>query len=196
MGKNFCNVEKKWCKFLQRGICKVANTEVENIAKCPRIAAIETTTLYTLLREVKFEDVFERLCTYFSGQRESKEGYESVFNTLLKKKCKKHRLNDLFINVTLYKEDDGRKYLDVDGVDFKKPDIRYGIEFCKWSDWVSMFITNETLNSLSKEDIVAGCLYEMTFFGFTESGVMEEKNKMEKGIEEAKKEFKEKTKKE
>jgi hypothetical protein len=82
-------------------------------------------------------------------------------------------------------EDDGTEWLNVTGVNVNTRQ-HYGIEFCKWSDWVSMFITQETLDAFSKEDIVAACLYEMTFFGFTEKNVMDEKDKLEKSVEEAK----------
>lgn len=185
MGKKFCTVENKWCKLLQHGICKPSNAKLEDVNKCPRIAAIETTTLYTLIREVKFEDVFERICHYYEDQRGSKDGYEAAFNELLTKKQKKHKLGDLFISVDVVHEDDS-DWLDVYGIDKNKP-IRYGIEFCPWNEWVTMFITNETLTNLSKEDVVAGCLWEMTFFGFSEKRVQEENEKMDKSVEEAKK---------
>lgn len=193
MGKKYCDVGHKWCKLCQKGICKAnnVNTAVENLTKCPRIEAIETITLYQLIREVKFEDAFERLCYYFPDQKKSREGYEKAFNELLKKKLhKSHNLNDLFIHV-VKDEYEGKEYLDVCGKKLHS-DMRYGIEFCKWSEWVSMFIANETLNSLSREDIVAGCLWEMTFDGFSEKTVMEHKNKLFNSIEEMKKENKEK----
>lgn len=181
MGKKFCSVGCKWCKLLQHGICKVANTDVNNINKCPRVAEIETTTLYTIIREVEFEKVFERLCFYWESQSESESCYRKVFNELLKKKQyndKKHNLNDLFINIEIVNEDNS-DYLNVYGVNPNKPNgTRYGIEFCPWAEWVNMFITKETLNSLSKEDIVAGCLFEMTFDGFDEKQIQEHKQKL------------------
>jgi hypothetical protein len=191
MGKKYCNIGHKWCKLFQKGICKVSNTKLEDIDKCPRIAAIETTTLYAILREVNFKDVFKRLCLHFKDQEDGEEVYEGVFNELLKKKLDGHyNLNDLFINIENVKEeDDGTEWLDVTGVNVNTRQ-HYGIEFCKWSDWVSMFITQETLDAFSKEDIVAACLYEMTFFGFTEETVMDEKDKLEKSVEEAKKALK------
>lgn len=185
MGKNFCTVENKWCKLLRRGVCKVANADLKDISKCPRVAEIETTTLYAILRQVKFDDVFNRLCHYFESQSDSREGYESVFNELIAKKLKKHNINDLFIKVEIVNEDNC-EYLNTDGIDIKKG-THYAIEFRPWADWVSMFITEETLNSLSKEDIVAGCLYEMTFFGFTEKRVMDEMKRIDESIEWAKK---------
>ena len=185
MGKFYCNVEKKWCKLLRKGVCKVANTQLENLNRCPRIAAIETTTLYDLIRMVRFEDVYERLIYYFPSQENSREGYESAFAELLTKKQLKHNLNDLFISVEIDNED-GHDYLYIHGIN-KKTNITYGIEFCPWSEWVTLFIDQNTIDSLSKEDIVAGCLYEMTFFGFSEKKVIETRDEMYKGIDEAKK---------
>ena len=175
MGKNYCTVENKWCKFLRRGVCGVAKCELCKVSKCPRIAEIETATLYDLIREVSFEDVFSRVCFYFPSQCNSKDGYEKAFVELLGKKQNKHLLGDLFIEVEFVKEEGN--YLDVSGLNTKNG-VHYGIELCEWTDWLTMFITKETLDRLSKEDIVAGCLYEMTFFGFTENKVLGERDKM------------------
>lgn len=176
MGKNYCDVGKKWCKFLRKGVCNFSGCELCNIVKCPRIAEIETITLYDLIREVSFEDVFSRICFYYPSQCDCKEGYEKAFNELLGKKQKKHRIDDLFINVEIV-EDEDEYYLEVTGLNTKSG-VHYGIELCKWTDWLTMFITKETLDRLSKEDIVAGCLYELTFFGFTENKVLNRKDKM------------------
>lgn len=188
MGKNYCNVEKKWCKYLKRGFCPIANANVENVSRCPRLMAIETTRLSTLLQQVNFEDVFEKLTQWFSDQEGSKNGYERVFNHLLTLKPRKHNLSDLFILIDKVKESDGYEWLNVHGINVvNKSNITYGIEFMEWTDWVSMFITQETLDTLSKEEIVAGCLYEMTFFGFDEEKVLNTRDKMIKSVEEAKK---------
>ena len=184
MGKFYCDVEKKWCKLLRKGVCKVANTQLENLNRCPRITAIETTTLYDLIRMVNFDDVFSRITYYFNDQEHNREGYESAFGELLTKKKGKHNLNDLFISVEAEQED-GSEYLYIHGIN-KKTNITYGIEFCPWSEWVTMFIDQNTLDNLSKEDIVAGCLYEMTFFGFSEKKVIQTRDDMYKGIDEAK----------
>lgn len=183
ISKKYCDVGKKWCKFLRKGVCNFSDCELCDIVKCPRIAEIETMTLYDLIREVNFDEVFSRVCFYFPSQNNNREGYENAFNELLnKKQKKKHCIGDLFIEVVI-EEDDDENYLDVCGLNIRNGN-RYGIELCKWSDWVTMFITKGTLDRLSKEDIVAGCLYEMTFFGFSEKSVMEQLNKMENAFKE------------
>ena len=89
MGKKYCDVGKKWCKFLRKGVCNFSGCELCDIVKCPRITEIETVTLYDLIREVNFEDVFSRVCFYYPSQCDSKDGYEMAFNELLGKKQNK-----------------------------------------------------------------------------------------------------------
>lgn len=189
MGKNFCKIGSKWCKFCRRGNCDFSHTPTESLANCPRIEAIKTTNLSTLVNAVNFEDVFTRLCMYFPSQTVNRNGYEDVFN-LIKTFAPKEmtNLNDLFIVVDACKEDDDdHEYLNVSGISLSNPDKYYGIEFTPWRDWVSMNITKETLNTLSKEDIVAGCLYEMTFFGWTEDEPQQKLQELKDSIEECKK---------
>ena len=188
MGKNFCSVENKWCKFLKRGICGKTQTTLDIIEKCPRIEAIETRTFFDLLQECDFDQVFIKLCHWFPDQGKNKEGYHDVFEKLKTMSPRHHRLDDLFINIRVI-EEDGHKWMSIDGVNVlpgSKP-INYGIEFCEWTTWISMFITQETLDKLSKEEIVAGCLYEMTFFGFTEEKVLKSEEDLRESVEEAKK---------
>lgn len=184
-GKNFCKVEQKWCKFLKRGVCIKTNSILSEVNRCPRVAEIETVRLSKILTEVKFEDVFSKLIYWFPDQEKCKEGYNRVFNELLTKKPKKHNLNDLFIMVRK-ETDNGVEYSIVSGI---RPNdkIYYALEFCSWEDWVSMFITQDTLDNLSNEEIVAGCLYEMTFFGFTEESPGKAEERIVNSIEECKK---------
>jgi hypothetical protein len=92
------------------------------------------------------------------------------------KKQNKHLLGDLFIEVEIV-EDEDEYYLEVTGLNTKSG-VHYAIELCEWTDWLTMFITKETLDRLSKEDIVAGCLYELTFFGFNENKVLGKRDKI------------------
>ena len=186
MGKKFCNIEHKWCKFLKHGICKFENVDINTINRCKRIADIETITLSTLVRESDFEKVFSELIKWYRDQEGSKDGYRNVFNKLRTIKPKKHELGDLFIKVEKV-EEDGEEYLNLCGVDvILNNDMRYGLSFTRWKDWVSMFITQETLHTISKEEIIAASLYDMTFFGFEESKIQAENKKMCESIEEMK----------
>ena len=187
MGKNFCNIGAKWCKFCRRGNCEFSNTPTESLANCPRIEAIKTVQFADLLTRVDFEPVFERLISYFPDQVPSKNGYKEVFDYLKTLKPRPiNNLKDLFISVDIV-EEDGENYLNVSGtrvIGNTRP--KYGIEFTPWKDWVSMYITKETLDTLIPEDIVAGCLYELTFFGFSEQDNQDKLEDLKNSIEECK----------
>ena len=189
MGKNFCNIEWKWCKYLKHsGVCAYCNSDTKTLNYCPRIKEIETVRLYDIIMSVEFDNVFPYIYKWYHDQERSRNGYEIVFNKLRSMAPKRHQLNDLYINIEKF-EEDGREVSNVTGIDIIKNDgCHYAIEFVPWVDWVSMFITQETLNTMSYEEIVAGCLYEMTFFGFNEDEIKEEENKMVKSIEEFKRE--------
>ena len=182
MGKLYCEVEKKWCKFLKRGVCTYSKTKLDSIEKCPRIEEIETRRLYDLLHTVDFDNVFDRLTFWFNDQDDQKEGYRGVFEKLLSMEPHKHNLADMFITIQKVPEN-GRDYLDTLGFDWitKKT---YAIEFVPWNDWVSMCITKETLDLLSDEEIVAACLYEMTFCGFNEEQIRGKEENLKNVLEE------------
>ena len=187
MGKHYCKVEKKWCRWLNKGVCVKAKQNLADVNRCPKLTAIETVRFYEVLRNVAFDHVFERLCYWYPDQKSSELDYREVFNKLRYMTPHKHNLTDLFIHVSLCKEDDGTEWVACDGRDIvRKKGINYGIEFEPWNNWVSMFITQESLDNFSYEDIVAACLYEMTFFGFEEQQIKDKANELIKSVEECK----------
>lgn len=187
MGKLYCKIEHKWCKMLKRGVCTYCNKNITEVSRCPRLADIETIRFSEMLKTVKFDDVFVALVKWFEDQKNAKAAYNDVFDKLLRITPIKHNLTDMFINIRLVKDDEYGDWLDVEGVDIvPKTDKHYGIEFMPWMQWISMFITKETLEQLSPEEIVAACLWEMTFYGFDEPTVIEHENELIEAVEECK----------
>lgn len=188
MGKNFCNIGSKWCKFCKRGNCDFSKVAVDTLNKCPRIEAIATKTLHDMLIMTDFDTVFDTLCKFYPSQTVNIDGYRDVYNKLFTlHPHKMHNLNDLFIVVEKVVEEDG-VYPDVYGKQITGHNpIRYGIEFCKWKDWLSMYITQESLDNFTPTEIVAACLYEMTFNGYDEDIIQGHMDKMIKSIEDIKK---------
>ena len=171
MSKKFCKVDKKWCKFLKRGVCNFCNTKLMFVNRCPRLRLIETTRLYELIKVVNFRSVFNCIYNWYESQRNNSKQYYYVFCKCFLMKPKKHNLTDLFINIELF-EDYGKKFPCAYGVKIINKDrINYSLVFNKWNDWISMFITKETLDNFSPEEIVATCLYEMTYYGFDEDTI-------------------------
>ena len=188
MGKNWCKVEKKWCRFMRHGSCGFCKNNIDSVARCPRLVEIETVRLSDLLKETDFESVFSSLCKWFNDQEPNKSGYKKVFDEISKMTPKKHKLSDIFISLEKVIEEDGEEWIDVHGVNVIGTDkTTYAIEFYPWDTWISLFVTKDTLDTFSKEEIVAGCLYEMTFFGYEEEDVREQEEKLINTIEETKK---------
>ena len=60
------------------------------------------------------------------------------------------------------------------------------LEFTAWNEWLGMDIDKKSLQNFSELEIIAHCLYEMTFMGFEEEEIQAEMNKVEKDIEDYK----------
>lgn len=180
MSKKFCKVDKKWCKFLKRGVCSFCNNRLIYVNRCPRLRLIETTRLYELMKVVNFSSVFTCIYNWYEDQRRNSKRYYYVFYKCLLMRPRKHNLTDLFINIELF-EDCSKKVPSAYGVKIiNRDNIRYSLEFNKWNNWISMFITKETLDNFSPEEIVASCLYEMTFYGFDEDTIQKNLAELDK----------------
>ena len=78
-------------------------------------------------------------------------------------------------------------YVDVSGrKTIPEPDIitnSYALEFTEWKEWLGMELANETVKNFSQLEIIAHCLYEMTFVDYDEEEIQKQfcqiKNTME-----------------
>jgi hypothetical protein len=55
----------------------------------------------------------------------------------------------------------------------------YAIEFVPWNEWLSMNIHTKSLEHYTELEIIAHCLYEMTFIDFDQNGIQAEIKKLE-----------------
>ncbi len=60
-------------------------------------------------------------------------------------------------------------------------EVSYGLEFTDWAEWLDMEIEPETLSRYAEVDIIGHCLWEMTFFGYSQEDI-------EKAVEELERE--------
>lgn len=126
------------------------------------------------------------LLKLYPEEKDSLEGYQDVYNKL-------RFMNPIskgisIIVKTVYDHYDHTEYIDVSGSYNNPKDNTHGhtnslaIEFTAWNEWLGMDIDEKTSQNFSELEIIAHCLYEMTFIGFEE----EEMNKIEKDVEEYK----------
>jgi hypothetical protein len=113
------------------------------------------------------------------------QGYQTVFEKLM---MIPSVVNDMAIVLTNEKDDfDGEEYVDVSG-EYKHPknkeeEYSHAIEFTPWKKWLGMDISTESLKDFTELEILAHCLYEMTFVGFDEKDIKEELEDLERTVE-------------
>ena len=169
MGKNYCKVGHKWCKMCSHGQCGYGNTQtdVKTIKDCPKRAAERTVSFKELLKKTPFEDVMGAMVKYWPNQQGSIEGYRNVYKTMLDRKSQ--MVHGFRICGEIMKFHDWECPVMV--CEQKGNHAHYSCEGFKWAEINYMDVDKETLDRMSKEDIICGVLYEMTFNGFTEEDV-------------------------
>ena len=73
-------------------------------------------------------------------------------------------------------------YLNVLGLDIKDGES-YAIEFMDWSDWLGSNVVEKAVEKLGSVIFVAECLKEMTFLGFEEERMTEEREELNRRVE-------------
>ena len=62
----------------------------------------------------------------------------------------------------------------------------YALEFLEWDKWLGMDLAEETIQHFSELEIIAHCLYEMTFVDFEEEAIQYQLKSLNDTIEEYK----------
>lgn len=87
-------------------------------------------------------------------------------------------------------ESEVRTYVDVSGRKKEKDPNSitdsYAIEFVAWDKWLGMDLAPETTIKFSNLEIIAHCLYEMTFIGYNEEEINEQFETINDRVEEYK----------
>ncbi|MCF6349362.1 MAG: hypothetical protein L3J20_13895, partial [Flavobacteriaceae bacterium] len=128
------------------------------------------------------------LLNLYPNEEKSISGYEDVYEKLF---YLSPVSNDLTIQVKNEIDDfDKEEYVDVSGY-YKNPKTEeekfsQAIEFTAWNKWLGMDIDKNSLLNFSELEIIAHCIYEMTFMGFEEEGIQEELNNLEDSVDEYK----------
>jgi len=85
------------------------------------------------------------------------------------------------LNILLTKVKDGLgNYVRVNGLDSKKE--TWAIEYIVWGEWVNMEIEVKSYKRYKKLEIIAHCLWEMTWAGFSDKRVQTSIQKLRKKI--------------
>lgn len=130
-----------------------------------------TATFGEILHQTNIENVITALKAHYKSSENDLDGYRELMDELLGKKpvFSKYQISITHVNT------DDEEYEHVSGV-IPGDEQTYGIEFNTREQWLGMHMTEDTLKNYAAEDIIAHCLWEMTFFGFTDSQVQKKKD--------------------
>ena len=127
---------------------------------------------HNLIHKHPWKDVRTAIVRLYPDHESELEGYHQVFEKL---KAIKPIASKYYLHIELvYSEHAGEFHVEVnrtapsDDGDSKSP---FAIEFTPWAEWLGMELDAFTLKEFSEFDIVAHCLYEMTFLGFTQEDI-------------------------
>ena len=149
--------------------------------------------LRDLLTRTDWNEVKLSLLRYYPDAGQNIEGHRHVFGELLS--LTPRQTNMRLCHEEVFREGiDEKQHIEVSGKDGTLnrdlPDFRhfsqtmgtelansetsYALELVPWEEWLDMEIDPATLEAYAGEDIIAHCLWEMTFFGFDQDAVKEQ----------------------
>jgi hypothetical protein len=158
-----------------------------------------------LLNNTNWNDIEESLLKNYKNLISSINAYEDVYKHLLElnpietkfeiyiaEKFNKDFDDEPYISVTgrdgsLNKESSDFKYMNQDeDSDFANSETNYSLSLTDWNEWLGMCFDNETIESYDKNEIIAHCLWEMTFYGFDQYTIVQNTKELNRRVEEVK----------
>ena len=134
------------------------------------------------------------LLDLYPDQEKIIEAYKRVFEKL---QLTEPVNDEMLIVLTEYDcdreegKDSKATYVDVSGRKLKDDTNSitnsYAIEFVKWENWLGMNVAPESINNFNELEIIAHCLYEMTFCGYEQDEIQEQFDSINKTIDNYKK---------
>lgn len=103
------------------------------------------------------------------------EEYKNIYKKIKLMESKSYKMEIVLTECEDNYDNETTTYIDVFGR--KTDEIKsesYALEFTKWNKWLGMELANETINNFTKLEIIAHCLYEMTFIDYDENKIQEQ----------------------
>ena len=145
-------------------------------------------TLKELVKNVDKEEVLEALFDLYPECESEKHKYLEVMAYLEDVPVK--MVEAFVVEIGLidpsetvdYEEGvDEESYVSISGYS-PKEDLHFALGFTKWDEWANAMIVVEEDLMIAENELVAMCIYEMTFYGFDQESILKELADLEKGI--------------
>jgi hypothetical protein len=154
--------------------------------------SLTTMKLNDIIKSYNWLSIELTLIRLYPEQKTLVDDYRNVFEKLMFLVPEEYEMS---IVLTEYdsdpdEESEVRTYVDVSGRKIEEnPNSisdSYAIEFVAWKNWLGMDLAPETTEKFSDLDIIAHCLYEMTFIGYNEKEISEQFETINDKVEEYK----------
>jgi len=132
----------------------------------------------TFIKSHHWLSVEMTLLSLYPDQKESIDAYRVVFESL---QLMEPAMDDMLIVLSEHPCDNDEEnesddtFVDVSGRKLvPEPDSltdSYALEFVKWENWLGMDLAPETIENFTELEIIAHCLYEMTFCGYDQDEI-------------------------
>jgi hypothetical protein len=144
-----------------------------------------TVKLQTLVMTTEWVDLKKAFLKLYPSQDKNIAGYEEVYYTLLSLEPEETD-QTLHIRQNEGYTDDDPPWFEVYGTDGSmnehapEHEQTFALEYTSWGKWLSMPVHYMTMEQHSNIDIVAHCIYGMTFCGFNQETIKESLDELDR----------------
>jgi len=132
-----------------------------------------------LLYSFTLDEIKKRVVELYPKEYKNLHGYEHVY-MILKDLIPLETQTKIYLEEAFDTYDKTLKYIRVLGKESPSeevPDGLWALGFTEWNEWLGMEIEGTTLGMFPKLDIVCHSLWEMTFYSWSDKGIVNERIK-------------------
>jgi hypothetical protein len=134
-------------------------------------------TVGDLIHSLDNAKVLSELARLYQGEGEDLDGYAEMWLVLKDLRPKLTKMSVL-LSRRWSDDDPSEPCVDISGVETGDPQ-QYAIEYIEWQEWLSMpVIVAAELQPMGAEEQLAHCLYEMTWAGYRQEDIAEQKQEI------------------
>lgn len=143
-------------------------------------------TLKDLINNHHFLSIASELTRLYPAEQAQIDDYGDVFHQL---RLMPAEPSDITVRLTTIKDED-ETYVDVDGyytdgrVDEQSGNDALALDFTPWKKWLGMKIDHRSHDDFTELEIIAHCLYEMTFISFDEGEIQADLDNLKRTVDE------------
>ncbi len=129
--------------------------------------------LSDIVKTNDWPEVENILLKIYPDKIEDSKAYQNVFQHLQEMEAEEDTIE---IVIQSAREDDAEdsSFIDVYGIDRKSKEEAsepLALEYVRWEKWLGMTIQQQTITEFTEPEIIAHCLYEMTWAGFDQKEI-------------------------